>query len=554
MEKGVENYISHGYSDNSNKELAKQEACNTAKRELLAYVFGAAFQINQNMVKALGVLDISQDVSVNTGEIVLRTAMTETASVEGGTKCSITYPIQEGEIEKERLKSAHNKTIRFTEIGDPNNIRGGVLEVVTIPDDTDVLIDNVRWGTTPLRLNGKLRPGPHVIRLENINYKAVEESFIVTNKKTRIDKILSRATAKIKIITDPEGALVKINEDVVGHTPTEEIEVLAGQKIKIEVSHPEAETFIQNVNLISDEKKIINQKLLLKPGYISLNIVPNRKVVIKIDGIERSDLMANTWIQVYAGAHDLSIEAFGYGEKSISFEIKGGENIAIPTFDLNLMKEIEQKRLVREKLNNEKALKEKMAREKEEAETRETERDNHEQRRQKWKIGIYVRFSGSSIEQLNSDAMAGAQMTYQFSHYVGIETSLAKISGEKKYVDSTFKTTGNFYSLGLPILIWGPENNYNKDGIDYKLCFVPEIVKIEHTYSMEYISTMETVTGKKHSQSGTGASFNYSIFGTKTNESNVYFDMRLGLHQYKDVDGVHGTTPLSGGFTIGGTW
>lgn len=344
-----ENYIAHGYSENASKALAKQESCNTAKRELMAFVFGAAFQLNQNMIRSLGVMDYSQDVSVNTGEIVLRAAMTETSVLDGVTECLITYPIQEANIEKDRLKSAQNKNIRFVDIGDPNNIRGGVLEIVTIPEDTDVLIDNVRWGTTPLRLNGKLSAGTHLIRLENQNYKIVEETIEVSNAKTRIQKILKRATGKLKMITDPEGAAIKINEEDIGHSPTNEIELIAGQKLKVEVSHPETETYVQFITLSRDEVKTINQKLLLKPGFISLNVVPNKDVMIGIDGTIKSNLLPNSWIQLEAGTHEISVSAKDYAETSFSVDLRGGEKKAMPTITLVTFAEEEKTKLAEEK-------------------------------------------------------------------------------------------------------------------------------------------------------------------------------------------------------------
>lgn len=346
-----DNYVAFGYSDKKNKELAKSEACNSAKKELITFVFGASFQINQNMIRSLGVMDYSQDVAVNTGEVVLRAAMTETNTNDDTAKCTITYPMQEANIERDRLKSTqNNKNIRFTEIGDSRNMKGGVLEIVTIPEDTDVLIDNVRWGSTPLRLYGKLDIGTHTIRLDNPNYKIIEEKFEIGNaSKTRIDKILKRATAKLKIITDPEGANVKINEDIAGHTPTQEIELIAGQKLKIEVSHPETETNVQYVTLIRDEVKTLNQKLLLKPGFISLNVIPNKDVAIAIDNIERPTLSTNSWIQLEAGSHEVTVSAKDYAENTFAVDLKGGEKQAIPTIELVSLKEIEKKRLAEEK-------------------------------------------------------------------------------------------------------------------------------------------------------------------------------------------------------------
>jgi hypothetical protein len=469
VELKMENYISHGYSENSSKELAKQEACNSAKRELIAYVFGAAFQINQNMVRSLGVLDYSQDISVNTGEIILRAATIETSANNGTTNCSIIYPLQEANIEKERLKSAQNfKTVHFTEIGDPDNIKGGVLEVVTIPEDTDVLIDNVRWGTTPLRLNGKLSNGAHTLRLENTNYKIIEEKIEINNSKTRVDRILKRATGKLKIITDPEGAIIKINEEEVGYSPTREIELLAGQKLKIEVTHPEAETYIQNITLIRDENKIINQKLLLKPGFISLNIVPSKgddlfskkDIVIGIDGIVNHTLSANSWIQVEAGEHNVSVSVKEYDKKIFKINVRGGEKLAIPTIELTSLKEIEGKKLAEKKEQEHE----------QETKTKRNEKPEEEEEERffrTWHIllGPEGNFNSPEFEEPSYGIFLGGQKSL-FNNIIGIQISASfGIEGkEEKFnsgshlgePNSTRKNIGkhSYYSMSLSLPVY----------------------------------------------------------------------------------------------------
>lgn len=541
VEMGVENYIAHGYSENPSKELAKQESCNTAKRELIAYVFGAAFQINQNMIRSLGVLDYSQDISVNTGEVLLRAAMIETSTNDDLSKCTITYPIQEANIEKERLKSAQNsKIIKFTDIGDPNNIKGGVLEVVTIPEDTDVWIDNVRWGTTPLRLNTKLKPGEHTLRLENDNYKIVDEKFVIGNTKTRIDKILKRATGKLKIITDPAGALVKINEEEIGHSPTKEIELLAGQKFRVEVIHPEAETFVQNITLIRDEKKEIAQKLLLKPGFISLNVTPRENVMLRIDGVNRPDLYINTWIKLEAGTHEIFASAVNYEGKKISIDVRGGEKLTIPTIDLISLTELERLKIEEEKIEKQQENERKLQELHEKA--------LEEKNKGHWKFAGYAGTDGDTFKNVSSTGTVtvGIRLGNQFSEYVGLESSLGVLSGEKKYSDAILKTNGYQIRLGLPVTFvkW--------DSDTQSLLLSPEAIYASHTYNVQYTKTQTTVSGKAHKQVGTGGSLGYAI--SKVNNSKVFFDFRLGAHKYSDADGLKGGTPITGGISIGVQW
>jgi hypothetical protein len=335
-----ETYSAIGYSENEAEQLAKQDACNAARRELIGYVFGAAYQINQNMIRSLGVLDYSQDVSVNTGEIVIRGAITETSKEGRATKCTITYPIKEAELEKARLKSSNSfKTNQFTDIGNVNEVRGGVLEVVTIPDDADVFIDNQRWGTTPLRLNSKLAVGSRLIRIEHENYKTVEiTKEIGLATKTRVEQILRRATGKLRIITDPDNATVLIDGQNIGQSPTGEIEILSGHKAKIEVSHPEANTTIQTVSVVRDEVRTLNLRLQLKPSFFSVHVKPTGATV-RLD--DDRIIAADEWVSADAGPHKLTISKEGYESTTATFHLLGGEKKTLPSIDLRLLSEVE---------------------------------------------------------------------------------------------------------------------------------------------------------------------------------------------------------------------
>lgn len=531
-----ENYVSRGYSEKSSKELAKLEACNSAKKELIAFVFGAAFQINQNMIRSLGVMDYSQDVSINTGEIVLRAAMTETNLSDGVTKCTITYPIQEANIEKERLKSTqNNKIIRFTEIGDPNNIKGGVLEVVTIPDDTDVFIDNVRWGTTPLRLYGKLNVGTHTIRLDNPNYKIIEERIEVGNSsKTRLEKILKRATGKLKIISDLEGATVKINEEEIAHTPTDEIELLAGQKLKVEANHPETETNVQYITLIRDEVKTLNQKLLLKPGFISFNVIPNTDILIEIDGIKRPFTSTNSWVQLEAGVHEVTVSAKEYSKKVFTIDIRGGERHAIPTIELVSLKSIEVARIADEKMQREEQEKrdenEKIARAEEENERRNQLTTIH------LLLGIESNYNVPKYSKSSYGFILGIQKSL-FRNFLGIQLSgsFGAESKKEEYNNSISK-------VGKPNSTSVESGPYSYQSIFVSLPIYLGSFYLNPGYGIRY----DQVTEKTSKYNSSGTSTNNTV-ERKIKTKRNFYSYSAGFIFPKNDQPSYGSVFIEGG-------
>jgi predicted DNA-binding antitoxin AbrB/MazE fold protein len=543
VEMGAENYMSHGYSENVTKELAKIEACNNAKKELITYVFGAAFQINQNMIKSLGVMDLSQDVSLNTGEIVLRSAMVETSINEEVTKCTITYPILEAKIEKQRLKSVGDKVVKFTEIGDSSNMFGGTLEVLTTPIDTEVFVDNVRWGTTPLKLYGKLSSGTHLLRLDNPNYKIVEESIDIGLAKVRINKKLNRATGNLTIKTSPEGASVKINEEFVGHSPINKVELLAGQKLKIEISHSEAETIVQNITLMRDESKTIDQKLLLKSGFISLNVVPNKKIVIKIDDKTKNKLPLNSWIQLPAGNHEVFVSSKGYAENVTSINVVGGEKTAIPTIflvpledslppaDMKSLPDPEDYNI--KNVNN-------VSREVPQYEKAEV--TNQQAKSFKpWRVGLSGGISGSPLKGFDSVKVYGIQLGYQIFRYFGFDSQLSFFEEKKEFSNATLTTTGRQSRLGFPIYF---TNNFS---------MAPEFILSNQSFKAEDKKTKSSFVNS-HSQFGKGWSMSYSVYSESGIAEGSGIEFRVGKHKFNDVDGLKGAAPLSFSISLGVKW
>jgi hypothetical protein len=300
-------YIAIGHSDQDNPNKATDEACNRAKRELISYVFGATYQVNQNSLRSSGVVEYAEGISMNTSQVILRGVLQEK---EIG-RCEIHYPVEEAELELKRLKKVHNKgDIQFTEIGEESMMLGGVLEIVTIPENVEVFIDGVRWGTTPLRLNQKLAVGKHLLKLDHPEYQAIEETVIIgAIKKTRLDKMMKRATGKIRIETTPDNANIKIDGEYVGKSTLGPIEILAGKRFVVEASHPDTETTSQTVVMERDEERTLQITLAVRPGYVNFQLIQS-DLRVEIDG--RTLDKPGDWNQIEAGSHDLTVEKEGY--------------------------------------------------------------------------------------------------------------------------------------------------------------------------------------------------------------------------------------------------
>lgn len=333
-----DNYVSLGISDQKNEVLANTDACNSARRELMSFVFGSGYQINQNMIKSLGQIDYSQDVTTNSGQIVLRSVQTEISRTDEITKCILKYPRSEAELEKQRAVLVNPKNaVHFSETGSSGKIRSGNLEILSTPDEANVFIDNIRWGVTPLKLNSMLLPGKHLIRIDHANYKTIEEEVTVSGiSKIYFNKILKRATARLNIVTEPENAKVQLNGVSIGNSPLRDIEVIAGQKINLNIVHDEAEVFSQEIAMERDEIKTLDLKLSLKQSFASFNVYPAEGAIVTADNDKTIPL--NMFYPIGPGSHEIIVTKNGYDTQKFYIDLKGGESKATPTINLTVSK------------------------------------------------------------------------------------------------------------------------------------------------------------------------------------------------------------------------
>lgn len=508
-----------GLSDKDNEILAREDACNNAKRELIGYAFGLGFQVNQNMVRTLGALDYSQGVEVSSGEIVIRGASPEIELSRGTTKCTLTYPVTEANLERERLKSASSfKQTQFTDVGDVNQVSGGVLEIKTIPSDADVFVDNQRWGTTPIRLNGKLKAGLHIIRIEHENYKSVEiTKEIPSSGKVQIEEILKRATGKLRIVTEPiDGATIMIDGQRIGQSPTNELEIISGQRAKIEANHPEAESASQSISLGRDEERTVTIQLQFKPSAFSVHVKPSGALV-RLD--EERTVPTDQWVSASAGSHRIVVTKDGFEEYTASFDLRGGEKKTLSSIELRSISK---------------------------------EKERHLKNGPAWSFGLYFGVSQSPLSDVDPQlTQLGLQTRYQFSRLFSSELMATYTTGKADYSDATLNVTGYQVMLGFPIRIY--QFSSGLIGLD-RLSIAPQAAWSNQTYSASY-KTGGSSASPSYSQMGYGGSLIYSSYSkAQYNEKGHYLEFRLSAIKFQDAKLIQGTMPLSLGITWGWAW
>ncbi len=526
------NYIAVGYSSNTDDLLAKKESCNEARKELIQFLFGAAYVINENMIRSVGVVDVSTNLSADTGTVVLIGVASENSEEKDAVKCKLSYPVSESNLEKERLKSVdRSASIKFNDIGDKDNLSKGTLEVISIPDGAKVILDNETWGVTPVRIYGKVSEGDHRLRIEHDNYRAIEE-MIEVGRQTRIQKILKRATAKLRILTTPEKAIVKINGEEVGHSPTGFLEILAGQQITFKVSHPEAQEYSQGLQLSADEEKTLDIKLPLKPSQFSVNVVPSKNVTIVVDGKERDYYQVNKWIQVPAGYHSLVISAPNHKSHLEEIQLKGGDRKALPTIELEITEEVKEERKVA-------SIKEIEV----QAPPSQRIEDDRDSPRLELSANWTYAKAIAAVPAIDT-SVPGVSAQWNFNDFVGLHGSYWYGNVSAQFPSDTVTYHYNRVHAGVPLSIYP---HFFSKFLD-KFVFEPHWIFVSGTYAYKNVGT----TSSANSQ-GVGLKASWQLW-TKKSRLN-YFRFGAGLFGdvgkfYSVPSGVTGTTPFSFGVEV----
>ncbi len=249
--------------------------------------------------------------------------------------------------EKDRLSrlTIRNETTTFSEAGDPNDVHLGTLEVRTVPSGASIFVDDVHINflETPLRLVGRISLGRHRIRISHPSFEEVDENVIISpNQTTRLNRLLKPAYGVIKVATSPSNAFVTINGRPYGKTPTDEIKIPAGITAKLELSHPEAERYLQELVVGRGTTKLMDIPLPLKLAGLVLDVRPSGSDII-IDGLDfRKTLKAPVGkVPLDAGIYEIEVSRKGFVTKTVEVELRGGERKTIPSIELEPKKDSE---------------------------------------------------------------------------------------------------------------------------------------------------------------------------------------------------------------------
>ena len=227
-------YVAVGYSENLS-EVARDESCNNAKRELISYLFGVQVRVTQNSIRTLDKLDLSSAITVNSEFIKLKGITNDTTKNASQTKCIIHYPVTEAKTEQERIekirKTLANKKLNRASFENADLDRFGTLTIRSNVHSAKVFIDSTFWGQTPLMVD-RVPIGKHDISINADNYTPESQSVEVGLGETKeVNFTLSKNKVGLHFEIMPVAANYTLFINGIAYKKSDQIKLDPGQYI-----------------------------------------------------------------------------------------------------------------------------------------------------------------------------------------------------------------------------------------------------------------------------------------------------------------------------------
>lgn len=224
--------------------------------------------------------------------------------------------VEKGELSASGEELVETKTIKRVSL--TLALAKGSINVLSIPLEATVSVDGERVGLTPLTVEDVLA-GEHTLEIEKTDYVGHTEKVVV--KKNEIEKVEVHLEKMplLSVFTEPTGALLFIDKERKGTTPSEELRLNPG-KHDILLSLSDYEFYTTSVELMPGAEEEIICKMVREAGYIDITSSPPG-VTIYLDG-ELKGKSPLTLYRIPTGLHKVVANMDGYLELDQMIEVR----------------------------------------------------------------------------------------------------------------------------------------------------------------------------------------------------------------------------------------
>ncbi len=299
------NYYATGKSEAASQVTSEADSCASAKRELIAYIFGLTTKVNSNVVQTLDKTQLTQTINVNSDWLHLKGISQEVKTLPSGNKfvseCTILYPVAEANREKARIEKARavlasGKLHRATfENADPVNF--GRLTIRSNAPKSKVFLDSVFWGNTPLEID-RVSIGEHSLSVSADNFVTGNQVVSINiGDSKEVFVTLKRNWARLELLGLPPKATVWLNGMRAGSTA----ENLEPGEVIIRIEAPLYKPIQDSLKLAAGANLQHSIKMLPKPVSVAFTSKGEQaQVYLNGENIGNTPITKNIEVGQYA--------------------------------------------------------------------------------------------------------------------------------------------------------------------------------------------------------------------------------------------------------------
>ena len=233
-----------------------------------------------------------------------------------------------------QLEKGKSYVVRLRSTGDENGEGRGNIRIETDPPGARIIFNNLPVPElSPCTIKDQ-KVGSHLILIEKAGFDSIETTVEVEKDQTVTRKFtLSRQYARLKVTSDPSGATIYLDGDVIGTTPLERSDLTPGESTII-VSKEGYEPNSQQIRLIASQLKTIHVDLFLMMGSVSITTNPTGADVW-LDGQSVGKYQGTPIIKnkLTLGKHTARAALEGYEDATSNFTVEYNKKTPV---ELNL--------------------------------------------------------------------------------------------------------------------------------------------------------------------------------------------------------------------------
>ncbi|MCL1910521.1 MAG: PEGA domain-containing protein, partial [Kiritimatiellaeota bacterium] len=217
------------------------------------------------------------------------------------------------------------------------------LNITSTPSGASVSVNGIHRGAAPVTVD-KIQEGKSIVEITSAGYAPYkEEVTLAAGEVFAIHAQLSALPARLRIVSEPAGAKVYIDNQLRGNTPLTIDEIAAGSyRVRVEATSYEtmARTVdLQNNQMLTEEFKLAQTigsiRLATSPADVSIYIGGKLFGKTAADADSTDQISETLEIDgVPAGENEILFERQGYKQETRTVTVERGQTLVIETVKL----------------------------------------------------------------------------------------------------------------------------------------------------------------------------------------------------------------------------